>query len=60
MSKSEFDKAKAQIRNTVGSLFLVAFLLGVAHQMILPLIYAAGVLSAIWLLRLTLSRWLRR
>jgi hypothetical protein len=60
MSKSPIDQAKAKLKNTVMGLFMVAFLLGVAHQLIVPLIYAAGLFAAIFLFRLAVARWLRR
>ena len=60
MSKSELEKAKAKLKATITGLFLMTFLLGVAHQLIVPLFYAAGILSGIFLLRLALSRWFHR
>jgi hypothetical protein len=58
--KSPLDKARAQLRTTIGGLFLTAFLLGLAHQFIVPLFYAAGILSAIFLVRLAVSHFYRR
>jgi hypothetical protein len=60
MSKSELDKAKAKLKATITGLFMTAFLLGLAHQLIVPLFYAAGIFSAVFLLRLAIARWWRR
>jgi hypothetical protein len=60
MSKSELDKAKTKLRTTIGGLFLTAFLLGLAHQLIVPMLWAAGILSAIFLVRLAVAHFYRQ
>jgi len=60
MSKSELDKAKAKLKATITGLFLTMFLLGAVRQMPVQFIYAAGILSGIFLLRLAIARWYRR
>jgi hypothetical protein len=60
MSKSELDKAKAKIKGTISGLFVAMFMLGAAYQYIVPLFYALGAVSAVFLLRWAVSRWLRR
>jgi hypothetical protein len=60
MSKSELEKAKAKLKATIAGIFGLAFLLGLSHQLIVPLFYAAGIFSGIFLLRFSIDRWFRR
>ncbi|TDP96384.1 hypothetical protein EV186_104369 [Labedaea rhizosphaerae] len=60
MGSSPLDEAREKIKRVVGGLFLTAFLLGLTQQLIVPVVWAAGFVSALWLLRLAITRWWRR
>lgn len=53
------EKLRAQVRKSIALIFLLAFLAGVAHQLIQPLVYFLGIVSALFLLRMILRRLLR-
>ena len=55
-SKSPFDAAPGKLRSVMTALFVIMFSLGVAHAMPVQLIYALGVLSAWFLIRLFIER----
>ncbi|MCP2242876.1 hypothetical protein [Lentzea aerocolonigenes] len=51
------EKLRAQVRKSITLVLLLAFCAGVAHQLIQPLVYFLGIVSALFLLR-GLVRWL--
>jgi hypothetical protein len=55
-SKSPFDAALGKFRSVMVTIFLLMFVLGVAHAMPVQLIYALGILSALFLIRLFMAR----
>ncbi|MGV9366292.1 hypothetical protein [Amycolatopsis sp. NPDC003731] len=55
-SKSPMDAVLGKFRSVMVTIFVLMFGLGVAHAMPVQLIYALGILSALFLVRLYMER----